>query len=261
MGRRVGLLLAAVVVGLLGTSSVFAYVGQVEDRAQAGQELVEVLVADDRIAAGTTGGTLERERLVVRRSLPRKAVPEGALTSLSSVRSQSLSADVYPGELLLAPKFAESVARTGSLVIPPGKLALSVELGDPQRVAGFVVPGSEVAIFNTMDKASGRAVVTAKQTGAATTSVDVDAAADASETRLLLARVPVIAVGPTTLREGEDDSNDEKVAKAVLTVAVTQTEAEKLVHAATRGEVYFGLLSTSSKTGGSQGVTDTTLYG
>ena len=261
MGRRVGLLLAAVIVAMLGTTSVFAYVGQVEDRAEAGQELVEVLVAGDRIAAGTTGEALERQKLATVKQLPRKAVPEGALTSLSSVRSQTLSTDVYPGDFLLAPKFADSVARTGSLLIPPGKLALSVELGDPQRVAGFVVPGSEVAIFNTMDKATGRAVVTATQTGAQTTSVDVDAAADASETRLLLARVPVIAVGPTTLREGEDEANDEKVAKAVLTVAVTQAEAEKLVHAATRGEIYFGLLSMSSKTGGSQGVTDTNLYG
>ena len=36
-----------------------------------------------------------------------------------------------------------------NLVIPDDKMAVSVELTDFERVAGFVNPGSEVAIFGT----------------------------------------------------------------------------------------------------------------
>ena len=39
---------------------------------------------------------------------------------------------------------------SGALPIPSGKVAMSVQLGDPQRVAGFVKPGSEIAVFVTI---------------------------------------------------------------------------------------------------------------
>ena len=44
---------------------------------------------------------------------------------------------------------AAGVAASSSLQIPDDKIAISVNLTDPARVAGFVNPGSEVAIFLT----------------------------------------------------------------------------------------------------------------
>ena len=43
------------------------------------------------------------------------------------------------------------------LTIPKGKIAISVNLSDPARVAGFVNPGDKVAIFLTGTRRRGRA--------------------------------------------------------------------------------------------------------
>lgn len=261
MNRRLGLLAVALAVAVLGTSAVFSYVNKVEAQTLNGAEPVDVLVAAERLAAGTTGAAAAQGELVEVVAMPRAAVPEGALTSLDDVSTQSLVSDVFAGEVLLRAKFADQTARTGALLIPKDRIAVSVELGDPQRVAGFVVPGSEVAIFATIEKKSGTATATAVQTGANTAQVDVEASVDDNYTRLLLPRTSVIAVGPATLRESDDkDQAEDAVAKAVLTLAVTQAEAERLIHAAQEGELYLGLLSTTSKTGPGAGVSNTNLF-
>ena len=250
MNRRAGLLAAALVVALLGTFAVFSYVSKVEADTLAGAEPVDVLVATERLTAGTSGEAAAKSQLVELVSMPRKSVPEGALTSLESVGAQSLVSDVFAGEVLLRAKFADQTARTGNLVIPKDQIAVSVELGDPQRVAGFVVPGSEIAVFATVDGKPADAAAGGEP-----------AAEDDRYTRLLLPRTSVIAVGPATLRPAAEKSEDEEqVAKAVLTLAVTQADAERLVHASQTGELYLGLLSTTSKTGPGTGVSTTTLF-
>lgn len=267
MGRRVGLLVAAALVALIGTSAVFAYVSRVESKALAEQEPVDVLVAAAQIPEGMAAGVALQQKLVRVETLPQSSVPEGALTSLKEVTTQSAMSDIFPGEVLLRPKFADRTARTGNLVIPDDKIAISVQLGDPQRVAGFVVPGSEVAVFDTVDAASASVTGTASatQTGNTTNAkVDLQATVDTKVTRLLLPRTTVIAVGPATLRptteEPEAKEGESTTPTAILTLALTQAEAEKIVHATQTGDLYFGLLSTKSKVAPSQGVTNSTLF-
>jgi pilus assembly protein CpaB len=82
-------------------------------------------------------------------------------------------------------------------------------------------------------------------------------------TRMLLPRTSVIAVGPATLRAEAAETKDAKkevITTAVLTVAVTQEDAERLVHSTQTGELYFGLLSSTSQTGPGTGVSNTTLF-
>lgn len=245
MARRSVLLLVALLIGLLGTTAVYAYVQEVDDRAIADVEPVEVLVAKDAIPAGTSGAAATEQGLLQLLTVPKKAVPEGALGDIEPVRAQVALSDIFPGEMLLSGKFGEQQT-TGALSIPADKLALSVELGDPQRVAGFVQPGSEVAVFVTLDE---------EGTG--------------QVTRMLLPRVGVVAVGPTSLKTQatepkEDDEaavEEDPVATAVLTVAVSQAEAERLVHAVSTGQLYFGLLSPKSATAASEGVTSVSLFG
>ncbi len=262
MSRRIGLLAFALVVALLGTAAVFSYVSRVESRALAGAKPVDVLVAKERITAGTSAADALKRELVELTTLPRRAVPEGALSTVEDSGSGTLVSDMFAGEVLLKSKFAEQAARTGELLIPKEKIALSMEFDDPERVAGFVVPGSEVAVFATLPQMSGSATATATQDGNGQ-RVDVKASVDNDITRLLLPRVSVIAVGPATLRpkaKSKDEGDDESVATTILTVAVSQDEAERLVHAKRTGELYLGLLNTNSKTGPGAGVSNTTLF-
>ena len=82
---------------------------------------------------------------------------------------------IYPGEQVVESKFDEEItAGTSALPIKETESAVSVNLTDPARVAGFVNPGSEVAIYYSAIGGSG------------------------PFTRLLLDRVTVIGVGSTT---------------------------------------------------------------
>jgi pilus assembly protein CpaB len=262
MTRRIGLIAASLLVALLGTAAVFSYVNRVEAQALTGAEPVDVLVATQRIPAGTSASTAVKDKLVQVTSVPRRSVPEGALADVQAVGAKTLVSDVFAGEMLLKAKFADQTARTGELVIPKDKIAVSVELGDPQRVADFVVPGSEVAVFATVDNKSATVSATATQTGS-TANVDVQAQADDKLTRLLLPRTSVIAVGPSTLRpqaQKKEEGGEKAVPKAVLTLAVSQADAERLVHSVQTGDLYFGLLTSTSKTGPGSGVSTTTLF-
>ena len=133
--------------------------------------------------------------------------------------------------------FGTQQAASGALTLPEGKVAVAISLGDPQRVAGFVNPGSEVAIFRT-------------GTPAADPAAAADTPAPTPETSLLLDRVQVIAVGPTTISsttttEGQT-TNTEAIPTAILTLALDQEQAQKVILSTTDGAMYFALLDKES---------------
>lgn len=237
MGRRTVLLVAALVVAALGTVLVYAYVRDVDKRALKNNDPVRVLVAKSRIPAGTRAGDAERSGALKAEDIPRKAVADGALGAVAPITDLVAASDIFPGEQILRAKFT-TPGTIDALAIPTGKIAVSVQLGDPQRVAGFVKPGSEIAVFATVQPPS---------TGGGASGA---AAAQAqSFTRLLLARVEVLAVGPTTLRPPTDQNagNTEAVPTAILTLALDQVQAAKVIYAQGAGSIYFGLLNKDSK--------------
>lgn len=229
MGRRTILLVAAIVVAALGTVLVWLYVNRAENAALAGQQPVEVLVATSDIPAGTTGAQIAQSGLSELRRLPAASVPPGALSDLTPVASQLTTATVFTGQVLIGSMFGSEVQSGGGLNLPRGTMAVSVSLGDPQRVAGFVSPGSDVAVFLTAQ--------------------NVDRA-DGAQTALLLPRVLVVAVGPRTVSStatsGSQPSNGEQIPSAILTLALTQGQAQQLIHAQATGQLYLGLLDDNS---------------
>lgn len=238
MGRRTVLLIAALVVAALGTALVFMYANRADERAQAGAEQVQVLVATSDIAAGTTGAAVGESGNVELRTLPAASVPPGALSDLTPVTDQITISSVFTGQVLLQAMFGSQQEASGGLTLPEGKVAVAIALGDPQRVAGFVNPGSEVAIFRTATPPT--------EAGA-----DAQAAAPKAETNVLLDRVQVIAVGPTTISsttttDGQT-TNTEAIPTAILTLALDQEQAQKVILSTTDGAMYFALLDENSK--------------
>lgn len=264
MKRRFLLFAMAFVVALASSGAVFAYVSEVDARAVADQQPTKVLVVTERILAGTTAGqALENDQVEVK-TVAKGSVPEGGLATVDDIADQVALADLFPGEMLLAAKFgAEPPPNSGALTIPPGMLAISVSLEDPQSVAGFVTPGAEVAVFDTFNvfplaAASGQAPSGDRLSD----DFDVNRA-----TRLLLPRVKVLAVGTEAVAAGPEAGSDEEadvvapVGVVALTLAVSQREAEKVILAAETGSLWFGLLSPDSKTAPSEGVDSRRLFG
>src|SRR4051794_18838780 len=135
MRRRLVAATAALLLLLVGTVVLVAYVRGADARALAGTRTVEVLVADQPITTGTSG--TELEALVRWEVLPEKAALPGRVTDLSELAGQSATVDLEPGEQLLTSRFAdpESQQAPGTVAAPAGKSELSVLL-EPQRVIG-----------------------------------------------------------------------------------------------------------------------------
>ncbi len=229
MGRRTILLIAAIVVAALGTALVWMYANRAEEAALAGQEPVEVLVATAGIPAGTTGAQLAQSGTTELRTLPAASVPPGALSDLTPVADKVTTATVFTGQVLLADMFGSQVQSGGGLNLPEGMMAVSVQLGDPQRVAGFVRPGSEVAVFLSAPGIGDQ---------------------PAAQTAVLLPRASVVAVGPSTVSSSTtsdgDTSNTEQIPTAILTLSLTQKQAQQLIQGQTTGQLYLGLLDDES---------------
>jgi pilus assembly protein CpaB len=245
MARRSVLLIVAVLIAALGTAMIVLYVQGIDDRATEGQELVEVLTATAVIDAGETVTAAQEAGKFEAKKVRKDDLVDGALDSTDSIADLVALGSIYPGEQILSNRFG-SLGAIENLVIPDDKMAMSVELTDFERVAGFVNPGSEVAIFGTA-----QAPVRRLPDGTEETLSSV--------ARIILARVPVIGVGTTavgsrttTTEEGEQVT--EEVPRTILTVAVTQDEAEKLILADRTMDLTFALLGSETKSQDKAGV-------
>jgi len=222
MGRRTLLLIAALVVAALGTGLVFLYSQNAQNNAKAGQELVTVLVAKSKIELGTTGSAASSAGAFQQVQIPRDTLVPDAISDASPLANLVAVVPVFPGQQIIQPQWGQS-ASTGGLAIPAGKLAMSVTLGDPERVAGFVTPGSKIAIFTYGNTAPAGPGGTAPKT-------------IAPGVRLLLSGVEVIGVGPTTtVPNTSGQASNQQVPTAILTLAVDQSQAQKLIFASGHG--------------------------
>jgi pilus assembly protein CpaB len=242
MSRRSALLVSAVVIATLGTLLVFLYVKNVQDNTYADQQPVTVLVAKSAVQIGTPGQQALAEGAFEEKTLPSDAVPSDALPNASAVSSQVAVVSILPGQVVQSSMFGTE-STSGQLPVEKAKLGLSVQLGDPERVAGFVQPGSKVAIFATVQQGERIA------------------------TKLLVPNASVTAVGPTTAvtttqpAAGAEGETTEQIPTAILTLSVDQRDAEKIIFAQSQGELYFALQNADSVVRPDGGVTFSNLWG
>jgi pilus assembly protein CpaB len=242
MDRRRVLVIVAAVIAALGTLLVFLYVRGADNRAAQQFHAVSVLRAVKQIDAGETVSAAQAAGKIQLGTVTEGQTLPGALTNLSSISSDVALTTIYPGEQIIASKFGAS-ASGSALTIPKGKMAVSVNLTDPARVAGFVNPGDDVAVFM-----QGSTVGTA-----------------GPFSRLLLPKVEVIGVGttsvvPTTSTDSSGKQTTEQLPRTLLTLALDQKEAEKVLFASANGELALGLLNGGSKTRSDRGVSGSNLF-
>jgi|SRR5450631_1568447 len=220
MGRRTVLLVAAVLVAALGAGLVVLYVRGVNQRVTAREAPVQILVAKKVIPAGTTGATANAEGDLEVAKIASAAVADGALRTIDSVANLVANAPIYPGEQILRKKFDKPGASNLLSIPTAGTMALSVSLPGPARVNGFLVPGSQVAVFLTAGGSS----------------------------KLILDRVTVIAVGTRTLVPSSGQTTGADQQSDVVTFGVTAKEAQTLIFAQSAGSIYLTLLTADSTT-------------
>jgi pilus assembly protein CpaB len=245
MDRRRILLVVAVVVALLGTALVYLYVRGADARANDRFDTVDVLTAVAPIEAGETIDDAAASGKLALQPVAQDYVLPNYQTSVEALSGSVALVRILPGEQIVSDKFGstEDVSGTSGLTIPDGMLAISVSLTDTGRVAGFVNPGTQVAIFlNGTDPASGQ-----------------------NFTRLLLDEVQVIAVGSTTTTQtttttAEGTQTTEQLPRTLMTLALTQADAEKVLLSQNTGELAFAVLTENSKVNPGPGLTAAGLF-
>jgi pilus assembly protein CpaB len=226
MDRRKILLILAAMIAALGTLLVFLYVQGAEGRAKEDFEAVEVIVATQDIPQGETFADASAK--FEKREVPKDSLLSGAKTNLDGLDGLVALTPIYAGEQIIQAKWGGSSdvdVTANVLAIPKGKVAIAVNLTDPARVAGFVNPGSQVAILVKIEE--GR------------------------YTRTMLNRITVLGVGSTstvttTKTSDEGESSTESIPQTLMTLAVTQKEAEKLYWGSSFGELSFALVNKDS---------------
>jgi pilus assembly protein CpaB len=259
MNRRVLAVVVAVVLAFVGTAAVAAYVRGADRRAVEGQETVDVFVTAKDLPAGTTAQRAVDDGLMVQETIAKKGVPDDALTEVGPDNAELVAtSDITAGEIVLASKFSTEAATPGVVALPAGQMAVSVELSDPARVGTFLQVGSDIAIFDTFNVLE---TYTADRIPAGDHLQDRHEYTRA--TRLLLPRVKVLGIGATTTTSsnGQDTTkSNEQVSTALVTLAVTQAQAEKLIHGIQTGTLYFALLNSQSDVKPGKGVDDRQLF-
>lgn len=263
MKRRVLTVMLAVLLALVGTGGVLIYVHQANTRAVAGQKAVTVLVAGGLISAGTSAGTALQGGLLTSQTLPASSVPTDAVRSLTpGLSSLVMSADLQPGQLLLRPMLVAPAQVTGALAIPSGMIAVSIMLCVPEATAGYVHAGSQVAVFDTFVRGA-KGQLTA---GAGCQGQHTQQDFGTAHTRMVVPKAEVISVGTAAAnaqastqsgsqnsgvlnQNNSGTSNTSGQSTVLVTLAVSQTDAERLILVSQTGLPYLALLSGSSRTG------------
>lgn len=238
--------LLALVLAAGGAGSMWWYAQGADVRAMDGLDPVDVFVSVGDIPAGTMLGTAVAAQLLQIQQVPKRLAPAGASVEVDATNSTHVALnDIRAGELVLLTRFAPPEQLSAGLSIPNGHVAVSVSLADPQRVGTFVHVGSQVAIFLTYTTKSGDATNAPDQTG------------DGRATRLLLNKVLVLGVGAAT---GQTATSDQ-LPSALLTVAVSQADAERLIQAQAIGTLYLALMNDQSQVAPSFGTNIKKLFG
>jgi len=227
MGRRTLLLLASILVAAAGTALIWLYVQNADERAQqAWQERVTVWRAVAPIGAGVSADQLAG--LVEQVRIPRADAPPDAVLQLSRLAGHSASTTVAAKAILQESQFATIGSASG---VPAGSQGVSVQVQDPNRVAGLLHPGSRVAVYYLEKPGSGK--------GGGIT--------------VLMPEVTVVAIGNTTAVKNAQGLPAQigtqagvGAADVVLDVR-NQAKATQLMLASSVGELWFTVLGDGTK--------------
>jgi pilus assembly protein CpaB len=260
MGRRVIAVFAAAVIALIGVASVLLYARGADARAVSANQPSTVYVSKALIPSATTLKDALRGGLLVKTTVPAKGLPAGALSKVDDTNSNLLAlTDIGPGEYVLESRFGTTPVGTKAIEVPPGMVAVSVQLTDPARVGSFVTPGTRIAIFDSYK---------IKAIGDDPKSKAINDA-DVNGTSVLLDDVLVIAMGDAALQPGattastgeeEEKAADPSTVSFLVTVAVTPANAARLIHGINNGTLYAALRSADLKIGTTTRVDDLNLF-
>lgn len=238
MRARVFILVAAVALGIVAALLTARYLDTARAKIDADAQPVKVLVATEEIPRGRTAEDLVKEGLIELQEVPRRYVSANAVSSEKAIAGQVLAQPLSKGEQVTTTRFSYPDKAGLAFSIPEGHVAVAIPADDVKCVAGLIRPGDFVMVTATFDESRGL---------------------NAAQTRVLLPRVRVLAVGgqmtaePAAAAEDEgggglvgggstNSSRNTGAVAPTITLALVPADVEKLVYAEKQGAVWLSLI-------------------
>lgn len=200
MRRQTLVIPIALLLAVMAAAGVVLYTMNVKEEATTGGATSTVVVASEDVPAGTELDPLIEEGKLVEQEIPKNYIVPGAVGSLEELQGRTVSQPLVEGEQILANRIDElGTVQGGSLGIPDGFTAYTVELRPEQTVANVLNRGDRVRVFATFSEKSGARASVA-----------------------LLPDVKVLAVS------SDGDPEQQAATNQLVTLAVTPDDAAKL---------------------------------
>lgn len=186
------------------------------------KDLVSVLIAKQEIEPGMK---LEPSQVSFE-SMPREAVPVGAVTDATQYEDRSLKSRAYPGDVILQAKLGEKGQYGASTSIRPGLRVVTVPVTQTTVHSGMIRPGDRVDVLVTY-------------------SIRRPGAPEVQRTKTVLEFIEVFAVDRVREMESTDSSKGAKAEN--LSVLVTPEQAHVLMLASSKGKLQMALRNSADK--------------
>jgi pilus assembly protein CpaB len=247
----------AVVLAVVGVVGVLGYVRHANDRAVNGLRAETVLVASQGIQAGTSLMKAKSEDWLTTEDVPDSSVTSPVPSVTATNEREVFSGTVAKGQVVLKNMLAPAGTFTGPnsavLPLPQGDIGVTMELCLDADVAGYVQPGSYIAVFDTAAKGAAISYTcTSHQSptnGAMTSTYDIVPRVEV---------LSVIAAGSASTSSTSGETVDGSTTPAsgvssagevlVTLAATSQQEAEALITITNAGYPAFGLLTKTAHT-------------
>jgi pilus assembly protein CpaB len=244
MRRRFLAAVAALLLLVVGTAILVAYVKGADARALAGTRTVPVLVVDAPIASGTSSADVAGK---VRTELvPEKVAMPGRVTDLAALAGRVTTVALQPGEQLLASRFVRpsDLQSPGTAAVPAGLQEVSVLLEPQRAVGGRLKAGDTVGVVISLGGQGG------------------------GSTHMVLHKVLVTQIqgapAPADNTKSAQTASSGAAAPTqslLVTLAVSAAQVEAVVFGAEHGTLWFTLEPRAAGVGGTSVITPDNIYG
>lgn len=200
MRRQTLVIPIALLLAVMAAAGVVLYTMNVKEEATTGGPTSTVVVASEDVPTGTELDPLIEQGKLVEQEIPKNYIVPGAVGSLEELQGTTVSQPLLEGEQILASRIAElGSVQGGTIGIPEGFTAFTMEFRPEQTVANVLNRGDHVRVFATFAEKSGARASVA-----------------------LLPDVEVLAVSSNGDPEQQTSTNQ------LITLAVTPDDAAKL---------------------------------
>jgi pilus assembly protein CpaB len=244
MRSKVLILVAAMVLGLAAAFFAVRYLDSARLRLEADAQPVEVLVAQQDLAVGTTAEQLLQTEQIVSTTIPRQYVSDGAASSPAVLEGQVLAFPVSRGEQITAARFKYPAEAGLSYAVPKDYVAVSIANNAVKGVAGLVKPGDHVMVIATFEPsaefADGITKVILRKARVIAVGTDLSTPESGSTTGAAEEQSTSGGAFDPQQTQGADEI------PGTITLSLPPAEAEKLVFAEEKGNVWLALIGSTT---------------